>query len=150
MDFLHPQLERLLDYWKDRRRGRRFPLRDDIDPLDFGYVLGHVLLVDVEREPAIRFRYRLWGTDLARDYGQEMTGRYVDQLQPPSFAERVQQHYLEALAAAEPQLHKFDDVIGERWFTHERLLMPLGLKDAPETVGMILGAIYRRPHDGEN
>jgi hypothetical protein len=41
-------------------------------------------------------------------------------------------------------------VIGERWFTHERLLMPLGLKDAPETVGMILGAIYRRPHDGEN
>lgn len=150
MDFLHPQLARLLEYWEERRRGRRFPLREDIDSLDIGYALGHVLLVNVQRAPAIRFRYRLWGTDLTRDYGQEMTGRYVDELQPPSFAARVQQHYLEALAAAAPQLHKFDDVIGDRWFTHERLLLPLGLRDAPETVGMILGAIYRRPLDRQN
>jgi len=35
---------------------RRFPARADIDPLDFGYVLGHVMLLDVLRDP-LRFRY---------------------------------------------------------------------------------------------
>lgn len=150
MEFLHPQLERLLAYWEAKRGVRRFPLRRDIDPLDLAFALGHVLLVDVEREPAIRFRYRLWGVDLTRDYGQEMTGRYVDQLNPPAFAARVQQQYLQSLEAAAPQLHKFDDVIDGRWFTHERLLLPLGREDAPEAIGMIMGAIYRRPLDGQN
>ncbi len=147
VDFLHPQLERLYAYWNAQRRGHVFPLREDIDPLDMPYALGNVLLVDVEREPAIRFRYRLWGVNLTTDYGQEMTGRYVDQLQPPAFGARVQQQYLATLTANAAQLHKFDDIIDGRWFMHERLLLPLARPEAPDAIGMILGAIFRTPRD---
>jgi hypothetical protein len=52
------RLAQLYDYWLSRKGSRRFPSRGDIDPLDFRYVLGHVMLVDVLRDP-VRFRVRL-------------------------------------------------------------------------------------------
>ena len=59
------RLARLYDYWLSRKGTRRFPSRRDIDPVDFHYVLGHVMLIDVLRDP-LRFRVRLHGSDMAR------------------------------------------------------------------------------------
>ena len=51
-------LKRLYCYWTERRGAKRYPSRDDIDPLDLGYALGRVSLVDVLENPR-RYRYRL-------------------------------------------------------------------------------------------
>ena len=58
-----PRLRRFYDYWTGKCGERRFPARRDIDPLDFPYVLGNLMLVDVLRDPQ-RFRVRLHGTNL--------------------------------------------------------------------------------------
>lgn len=145
MEFRHPPLQQLLDYWYGKREARAFPFRDAIDPLELRFVLGNVLLAEIVPGERPRFRYRLWGSRLTEDYGVEMTGRHVDELSPPELAARAQQAYLDVVATGMPQRQQFDDVIDGRLFVHERLLLPLALRDAPEKVGMIMGGIFRSP-----
>jgi hypothetical protein len=56
-----PLLQRLYDYWQERRSPRSMPSRSDIDPVDMRFILGNLLLVDVLAAP-LRFRIRLHGT----------------------------------------------------------------------------------------
>src|SRR5215469_17698305 len=77
----HPDLQRLYDYWDSRRGGRRYPARSDLDPVEFGFALGNVTLIDVLYEP-LRFRFRLMGGLQAQRVGQDMTGKMVDELPP--------------------------------------------------------------------
>jgi hypothetical protein len=73
------RLCRLYYYWRARKGDRRFPARSDIDPLDFGYVLGNVILFDVMRNP-LRFRVRVHGTEMVRRAGYDLTGKFLDDL----------------------------------------------------------------------
>lgn len=76
-------------YW-DRIRGDRWaPRRDDINPAEIASVLRHFLMVDVIR-PGPRYRYRLAGTGSADIHGFELTGHFIDELQPPEFAMQLQ------------------------------------------------------------
>ena len=63
--FTEPLLQRLYSYWLARKGERRFPERGDIDPLDFPYLLGNILLIDMVRNP-LRFRFRVHGTEMTR------------------------------------------------------------------------------------
>lgn len=144
MELGNPSLARLLAYWEFKRGARWLPNRGDIDPLELRFAIGNLLLVELVRTPMLRFRYRLWGVNLIADYGVEMTGRHVDELQPPAFAEHVHAGYVATVEAAAPQYEHYDDVIGGRWFSHERLLLPLEDRAAPGQVGMILGCIFSR------
>ena len=80
---------RARDWW-DRIRGDRWaPSRHDINPAEIPSVLQHLLMVDVIR-PGPRYRYRLAGTGSAAIHGFELTGHYIDELQPPEFAAQLQ------------------------------------------------------------
>src|ERR1700685_554118 len=79
-----PRLRRFLDYWHAKRGERRVPARRDIDPLDFSYVLGNLMLFDVLRDPQ-RFRVRLHGANLVTRMNYDMTGRFVDELPRPEY-----------------------------------------------------------------
>lgn len=68
------------DYWESRCGGKRFPARGDIDPLILGPTfLPYLSLVTIQHEP-FRVQYRLVGTEIARFYGAEMRGKWVDQM----------------------------------------------------------------------
>src|SRR5262245_66067533 len=82
------RLRRLLAYWTERCAGRAMPTRADIDPLDFAYILGNVVLLGVERGPpheSLRFRVRLQGTEIVQRLGFDLTGRALDELAMPGF-----------------------------------------------------------------
>jgi hypothetical protein len=85
-----PPLLRLFDYWETKRGQRPWPARRDIDPLDFHYVLGNVALLDVLRQPW-RFRVRLFGDNLARRIGIEVTGRMLDEVPLPQLRDHFAQ-----------------------------------------------------------
>src|SRR3954470_11208577 len=78
-EIAEPRLQKLYAYWAKVRGTRALPARRDIDPLDFGYVLGHVTLIDVLRDP-LRFRVRLHGSETANRANHEMTGKLLDEL----------------------------------------------------------------------
>src|SRR3546814_11766181 len=63
------QLLNLYDYWDGKRRGRAFPARADIDPLELGQMLPNLFLFDV-LEDAPHFRYRLSGGTVDEIHGQ--------------------------------------------------------------------------------
>lgn len=59
-------------YWDSRRRGRKAPMRADLDPvIDVPKLVPHIILFDVRRDP-LDFRFRLVGSavrqNLSRDY----------------------------------------------------------------------------------
>src|SRR3546814_18771531 len=77
-----PELLRLLDYWRAKRRGRPMPSRKDIDPTEIPWALGRVFLVDYS--PQDGFRYRLAGAALASAFGRaNMAGLRVRDLLTP-------------------------------------------------------------------
>ena len=78
-DIETPYLRRLFAYWQDKRRGKGFPSRRDLDPREFAFALGHVLLIDVLDNPQ-RFRFRLHGSVLSFRARYDMTGRMDDEL----------------------------------------------------------------------
>lgn len=77
-----PILSHVLAYWNRQRGSKAMPERRDIDPAGLGArALPHVLLVDVV-DGGARFRFRLCGTAVADAAGLDLTGRYIDELNP--------------------------------------------------------------------
>lgn len=76
-----PIIKTALAAWEKARGGRAMPSRSDIDPLQLpATLLPHILLIDVEYEPRLRFRWRLIGTYITNILGRDSTGKYWDEL----------------------------------------------------------------------
>jgi len=123
-DICNPKLRRFYDYWIGKCGDRRFPARRDIDPLDFPYVLGNLLLVDVLRDPQ-RFRVRLHGTNLVTRMHHDMTGKMVDELPRPEYRAYVLDRCRGLVASGEP-LVLMNDLVLDGWASrYEALWLPL-------------------------
>ena len=72
-------LQKLYDYWAQKRGARLAPKRGDMSPADLKYILPYMYIMDVTGPP-YRFRFRLAGTDLVREYGGEITGKFADEI----------------------------------------------------------------------
>src|SRR3546814_4429619 len=71
---------RLLQYWRDGRPGPGLlPGRQAIDPIVLGPDLLPLMALVEPIDDGRRFRFRLVGTELARNAGLDLTGRYVDE-----------------------------------------------------------------------
>jgi hypothetical protein len=130
-------LKRLHRYWTERRGERLFPSRADIDPVDFGYALGRISLVDVLDGP--RFRYRLVATRLTDHLGYEMTGKFLDELPDAETRDYARRFYVEALARRRPLHHREAVVLDDRRWRQEALILPLSSDG--EGIDMLL--VYR-------
>lgn len=74
--------EELFAYWASRRRRRgHLPARRHLHPADFKRHLPAINLIDVLRDSAgaVDYRVRLAGTGLYGVYGQEITGKSLEQ-----------------------------------------------------------------------
>jgi hypothetical protein len=120
----HPRLRRFYDYWLGKCGGRRFPSRREIDPLDFPYVLGDLMLVDVLGDPP-RFRARLHGANLATRAGYDMTGKWLDELPRPEYRTYVLERCRSLVASGEPLVVIHDRILDDRLSRYEALWLPL-------------------------
>lgn len=74
-----PELRQMLELWEGhRRRLGHLPARQDFSPEALRFVLGNVVLFDVEGAPR-RFRYRLFGSAFTFARGFDMTGKYLEE-----------------------------------------------------------------------
>jgi hypothetical protein len=69
----------LHDYWSAKRADRIMPARADIDPTEIKHLLPHLVIADLTTEP-FRVRYRLLGTKVVAESGNDFTGRYLDEM----------------------------------------------------------------------
>lgn len=138
-----PELHRLYDYWEAKHRGALLPGRQDIDPLDLRFVLGNLILVDVLREPLLRFRYRLMGSTLTRLSGMELTGKFLDQHPDPTFRAIAIGHYTQVAEQARPFSTRHDMVMDNRRRRYDLMMLPLASDGA--TVDMIMVGMWYGP-----
>ncbi|PHZ85037.1 PAS domain-containing protein [Paremcibacter congregatus] len=75
------ELRALYNYWCAKKGDRVMPSRSDIRPAEIVDLLPKVGLIDVEHAPR-RYRLRLLGTEVVLALGQEMTGKYLDEISP--------------------------------------------------------------------
>jgi len=136
------QLRRLYEYWRNKKGTRRLPSRRDIDPLDFAYVLGRVMLLDVLGDP-LRFWVRVHGTDMVRRAGYDLTGKLIDDLPITDYRDYVRERCEGLVRTGEPLVVHHNRSIDSRVRTYEALWLPFS--DDGQNVTMLLCAmIYDR------
>jgi hypothetical protein len=69
----------MLAYWRSKMADGRLPRRADIDPTEIPKLIASMVICDLEDSP-FRVRYRLAGTRQVHILGNELTGRYVDEM----------------------------------------------------------------------
>ena len=142
---------RLVQYWRSKCVEGRLPARADIDPVALPYILANIFLLDVrcEEEPHRRFRFRLFGTELARVRGRDLTGRTFHDALDPGPADGAVRH---AMRVVEERIPLFVAgkplyVRNKEWLSFENCMLPL--QDQGGAVNMILGAtVYTMPPPG--
>jgi hypothetical protein len=100
-----PVLSRALRYWHAKCAAGRLPARADIDPLDLDpALLPHIVLTEVvETGGRRRFRFRLSGTAVSAAAGLELTGQFIDALNPnKEYAAYIEGLYTLAIETRRP------------------------------------------------
>lgn len=133
-----PRLQRFFAYWDERRRGRAFPTRHDLDPADFPFILGYVTLVEVLYEP-LRFRFRLHGSELVRHGGYDMTGKSIEELPGEENKRAFLERCLSLVQSRRPQLVRSARALDGRMLRFEAVWVPLS--DDGETINMLMRAL---------
>ena len=91
----------LFDYWLRSAGARRMPARSDLDPLKVPRLLPNLGLIDV-REGIERATFRLAGMRLRDVYGQEVTGKRVDEVYCGDCADYWRRIHARVVEAGQP------------------------------------------------
>lgn len=131
-----PDLFRLLDYWRDKRKGRPMPAKNDIDPLEIPWALNRIFLASYS--PQDGFRYRLAGAEVATVFGRSnLKDLTMSDILPPDRARFVEGRWMplvedRAMIVMKGMIY----LAAERTPIGERLILPL----ADEADGPVTGA----------
>lgn len=130
------------DYWNAKRAGRSMPSRADINPQEIPRLLPGIILLDVE-PPNGRLRVRLTGTMVVEAYGEDYTGRYLDEIYFGDERGKVLSDYALPIQSRQPLCsdHRFHN-INDTTYEIERIIMPLSNDDS--TVNMLLAVLSFR------
>lgn len=140
---------KLWDYYHSVSQADRLPARSDIDPADIVSLLSRVVLIDViTLGGKSLFKFRLVGTQAIREWGQDPTDKYLDEL--PFKSDTLSRRMEDGLKLA----------IGTRRVVHDRFPMPFATTLYPsmetihfplasdgETVDMLLSLYSVPDHD---
>jgi hypothetical protein len=137
-DIRDSRLRRLYEYWLAKKLQRRFPSRRDIDPVDSPYILGHVMLVDVMRDP-LRFRVRVHGTEMVAKAGYDLIGKFLDDHSINEYRRYVMGRCEGLAGNAEPLLVRHDRMVDGKQRRYEARWLPLS--DDGQQVTMLLAAM---------
>lgn len=140
----HARLAGLYDLWAARRDGRRMPARGDFDTVEFRPWMGHLMLIEVDRDG---FRYRVYGSALAEVFGRDLTGKTTAALRPEA-RRTVEREYAAVCEQRRPLLLSHWRTGVREHARFSKLVLPFG--DDGETVDRLLVGVYRvgRTPDG--
>lgn len=134
------ELDRLRGDWQRWRGDRKLPHHSAINPIELTYCLPHLAVVDIERDP-FRPRYRLVGTRLARSWGRELRGAYIDRVYHWPLRKEIVAAYRRVVDTAEPVFSDRLFNLGLRRIGYFRLLLPFAAEQE-DRVDQVLVAIY--------
>ena len=140
--FVNERLVEVIDYWHEIRSDRKMPAHGDMDVLDVPrHLLPHLELIEVLRDPDLRFRWRLIGTHVTTAVARDATGKYYDELYQGGDFDTVSGPFKWVAENAEPlRWYGTSGFVGKDWQAYEGVYLPMS--DDGEIVDMILGAVH--------
>lgn len=133
------QLDALLTYWQDLRRGEaEIPFWDDIVMTEVERLSGEVFLLDVFAQPE-RFRLSILEVGLTASQQEAILGRFIDEVDLPNPFELLRAQCSATVEQSRPTVYTHagaTDVADN----YERLLLPAW---GEGQVRMLLGAVTR-------
>jgi hypothetical protein len=142
----HQALRTLHTYWLAKKDTRFAPPRSAIRPEELRPLLPTMALAEVIGEPP-RFRFRLFGTGLVEAYGEDVTGRFSDEIDLDWIGDRIHEEARKVVdeRRISVALIRFVKATDGRYLQYERVLLPLS--DDGETVNMLLlGYVMERAY----
>lgn len=128
-DCREPAIAQLYAYWLARKGAHAFPGRQDIDPVEMKFALGGITLFDIHRpsdtNPALRFRYRLIGSDIVARDGFDLTGRFLDELPLAQYRGLIEGRLKALVENPAPLLIHNKQFYDQRWYDYEAIWLPL-------------------------
>ena len=129
-------LVELQAYWLKKKGTQAAPPRSAIAPEEIRHLLPHILLIDVVGDPP-RFRARLVGSALVTAYGEEVTGKFGDEIDLNGVAPDLMAFVETAARTCKPQFLLAEYTKGSgRHLKYEQIILPLS--EDGETVSMLL------------
>jgi hypothetical protein len=138
---VHPSLQRLYDYWLEKRGDRLMPSRAEIDPLDMRFVIGNLIMIDVIEGQPPQFRIRLHGTHLSERVRFDLTGKMLDEMPQAEFRELTRQSFTKVVTTKQPLHARRDRVLDNRRRSYETIILPLS-SDGERVDRILCGLLY--------
>jgi hypothetical protein len=152
----HPLLRRLLADWQDAAGTAGLPGHAFVDPVRLKYLLGALLVIGVARgdRDAMRFHYRLIGTDVVARIGRDFTGLWMDEHADPEVARDGPPACRLAVDSRRPVHVTARREIFHKRYPLEYLILPLAAGDGAPVDRLVIGQLYpadapRLPYGGE-
>jgi hypothetical protein len=131
-----PHLSALHAYWTEKCGSRTMPRRADINPREITSLLSHVMIVEIHQP--LRFCFRLVGTTICERWGENHTGKWLDELDFDGERANVLAQYASVARTGVSQLDSEEFVNDHgRYLHYQRLLLPLSEDGLSPT--MLLG-----------
>lgn len=129
-EIVDPEIRRFVAYWRGKRGAAKYPARAALDPSEFRYVLGDVVLVEARRAPPEsappwRFRYRLIGSNIVARDGYDLTNKTLDEMPEPEYRERVRKTWTKVCETGIAAHYVRDLVLDNRSRSYEVVVLPL-------------------------
>jgi len=133
----YQSLKDLHAYWLAKKGGDIAPPRSAIHPEEIVELLPTIGLMDVVGE-APRLRFRLFGTELVKAYGQELTGKFAENIDLDAVGPDILSQLTSAVLQCCPKVARiqFTKSLDGRFVQYERIALPLS--DDGKTVNMLL------------
>lgn len=140
-----PRLHRLYQHWNALKGERPLPSPAAFDILGLPQLMGFLHVLDVQGDPP-RFRFRLFGTRIAEVGGRDLTGKWVEDIQPPRWAAAVQAAFCEPLARRAPCYSRSDEAYDLGAIEMHRLACPFST-NGQDIDRLLVGVeAINRPH----
>ncbi|MEK9967550.1 MAG: PAS domain-containing protein [Ferrovibrio sp.] len=139
----HPRLQALFDLWNDKRGSRQAPPRSDFSHEELRPWFGHLMLLDCLGDS--EYRYRLYGTELVRMFGFDLTGKTV-RASTSRIGDKPLAEYEKVMRIGAPVYTSRISPSAREYLQVDKLALPLmegGI------VTRILGAIYLSDSESE-
>lgn len=134
---LHPNVQAMLDYWHAIQPHGVLPGRQHLEPLNIPQFLQNIRLVEVYGRP-FRFRVRLMGTGIVEHFGQDHTGKWLDEVFPGFNTSETCRDYRSVVVDKVPNWRRGKSRLLDPKCDHtiERIILPLA--EDGELVDMLL------------
>ncbi|MGE5201747.1 MAG: PAS domain-containing protein [Acidobacteriota bacterium] len=145
-DVIAPPLHFLLEHWNGLIREGALPNARQIDPFALRPALGHLLVIETV-DGGRDFRYRLYGSVIARISGFDMTGQLVSKHRASTHvAELAVAVYRAVVQTRRPIFTSRQPAHAERTTVWHRIILPF--VDDSDTVVRLLAATAAIGADG--